>query len=133
MHPPEQLQRRHPRCGFVDQQHVAAEHLAVHVFKVTPQVALALAEGQAQQAHEDRQVVATARLYHQRLLDQHFQQFFKAWLVLRTGLTTLQLALEAGAERTEETREDRLDQGLLGTEMVVHRRQVDAGLAGDQP
>ncbi|MNT86200.1 hypothetical protein D3C72_2264610 [compost metagenome] len=94
---------------------------------------LALAEGQAQQPHEDRQVVAAARLYDQCLLNQHLEQLFKAWLLFRTGLTTLQLALEAGAERTEETREDRLDQGLLGTEMVVHRRQVDTGLAGDQP
>ncbi|MNS67020.1 hypothetical protein D3C72_1002530 [compost metagenome] len=133
MHAPEQLQRRDARSGLVDQQHVAAEHLAVHVFQVTPQVALALAEGQAQQAHEDRQVVVAARLHGQSLLDQHFQQLFEARLVLRLGLAPLQLTFEAGAERPEETREHCLDQGLLGAEVIVDRRQVDPGLAGNQP
>ncbi|MOA24739.1 hypothetical protein D3C78_1454310 [compost metagenome] len=133
MHAPEQLDRRNTRCGFVDQQHVAAEHLAVHVFQVTPQVALALAEGQAQQAHEDRQVIAAAWLHHQRLLNQHLQQLFKGGLLFGARLAALQLALKARAERPEEAREDRLNKGLLRTEVVVHRSQVDAGLAGDQP
>ncbi|MNI63692.1 hypothetical protein D3C73_1190890 [compost metagenome] len=94
---------------------------------------LALAEGQAQQAHEDRQVVVAAWLHHQCLLHEHFQQFFEAGLLFRLGLATLQLTFEAGAERPEEAREHCLDQGLLGAEVIVDRRQVDPGLAGNQP
>ncbi|MNC49398.1 hypothetical protein D3C75_985730 [compost metagenome] len=53
--------------------------------------------------------------------------------MLRLGLAPLQLTFEAGAERPEETGKDRLDQRLLGAEMVIDRRQVDPGLAGNQP
>ncbi|MNE95795.1 hypothetical protein D3C80_1939310 [compost metagenome] len=48
-------------------------------------------------------------------------------------MPTLQFALEALAERAEEAGEHRLDQRLLGAEVIVHRRQVDPGLAGNQP
>ncbi|MNS94175.1 hypothetical protein D3C72_1283860 [compost metagenome] len=93
---------------------------------------LALTERQPQQTHEDRQVVATARLHHQCLLDEDFQQLFECRLVFRLGLTPLQLFIEADAEWPEEPRENRLNQRLLRTEVIVHRRQVDTRLAGDQ-
>ncbi|MNF80103.1 hypothetical protein D3C81_1809600 [compost metagenome] len=132
MHAPEQLDRRNAWRGFVDQQHVATEHLAVHVFQITAQVALALAEREAEQAHEDRQVIAAAWLHHKGLLDEDFEQLFKRRLVFRLGLTALQLFIEADAERPEEARENRLNQRFFRAEVIVHRCQVDAGLAGDQ-
>ncbi|MCY1546102.1 hypothetical protein D9M68_820800 [compost metagenome] len=66
-------------------------------------MALALTEGQPQQTHENRQVVATARLHGQSLLDQQLKQLLKADLGIRLGLTAIQLALEATAERPEKT------------------------------
>ncbi|MNT81969.1 hypothetical protein D3C72_2216290 [compost metagenome] len=74
---------------------------------------LALTERQPQQTHEDGQVVAAARLHHQGLLDEDFQQLFEGRLDIRFGLTPLQLFVEADAERPEEPRENRLDQRLL--------------------
>ncbi|SST12163.1 Uncharacterised protein [Klebsiella pneumoniae] len=53
-------------------------------------------------------------------------------LGLGLGLATIQLLFQAGAEWPEEAREHRLDQRLLRTEVIIHRRQVDPGLAGDQ-
>jgi hypothetical protein len=121
------------RGRLVHQQHVATKYFAVHIFEVTSQVALALTERQAQQAHEDRQIVAAARLYHQGLLDEDFQQVFQARLILRLGLAPLQLTVEADAEWPQEAREHRLNQGFFRAEMIVHCCQVDPGLAGDKP
>nr|GFD56024.1 hypothetical protein [Tanacetum cinerariifolium] len=90
------------RRGLVHQQHVATENLAVHVFQVAPQVALALAERQAQQTHEDGQVIAAARLHHHGLFDEDFQQLLQAGLVLGPGAAPLQLAVQADAEGPEE-------------------------------
>ncbi len=94
-------------------QHVAPEHLAVHVFQITTQVTLTLAERQAQQAHEDRQIVTAARLHRERLLDQDFQQLLEAFLAVGLRFAPVQLTLETHTEGPEEAREDRLDQRLL--------------------
>lgn len=66
------------------------------------------------------------------MLDEDLQQFFEGRFVLGFGLTALQLFIETEAERPEKTREDRLNQRLLRSEVIVHRRQIDTGLAGDQ-
>ncbi|MNG22712.1 hypothetical protein D3C84_1072310 [compost metagenome] len=56
---------------------------------------LALTERQPQQTHENREIVAAAWLYHQGLLDENFEQFFKCRFVLGLGLTPLQLFIKA--------------------------------------
>nr|BFE90041.1 hypothetical protein GCM10020185_05770 [Pseudomonas brassicacearum subsp. brassicacearum] len=76
-------------------------------------MALTLTESKAQQAHENGKVVTAARLHDKGLLDQDFQEFFQGRLDVRLGLPALQLAIEAEAERPEEPREYRLDQGLF--------------------
>ncbi len=93
---------------------------------------LALAEGQTEQAHEDGQVIAAARLNGQGLLDQKLEQLLQGNLGFRLGLTAIKFLFQAGAERPEETREDRLNQRLLRTEVVIDGSQVDPGLAGDK-
>src|SRR3546814_9071518 len=89
MHAPKQLNRRNARGGLVDQEHVATEHFAVHVLQITPQVALALAECQAQQAHENGKVVTATWLHDKGLLDEDLQQLFQGWLDVWLGLTPL--------------------------------------------
>ena len=71
-------------------------------------------------------------VHHEGLLDEDFQQFFEGRLVLRLGLTALQLFIEAHAERPEKAREHGLDQRLFRAEVIIHRSQIDASLAGDQ-
>src|SRR5690606_15191103 len=95
-------------------------------------MALALAEGKPQQTHENRQVVAAARFYGQGLFNQYFQQFFERIRLTGHRLATIQLAFQAGTEAAEKAREDCLNQRLFRTEVIVHRRQVYACLAGDQ-
>ena len=53
--------RRHLRRSLVDQQHIAAEHLAVDFFQILAQVTLTLTEGQPEQTHEDGQIIAATR------------------------------------------------------------------------
>jgi len=56
-------------------------------------VALALAEGKAQEAHENRQVVTAARRYRKCLLDKDFQQFFETFLPVGLRFAFVQLTL----------------------------------------
>jgi len=72
---------------------------------------LALTERQTQQTHEDGQIVTAARLDHQRLLDEDFQEFFERRLVFRLGLTTLKLFIETDADRPEESHDRRNQRG----------------------
>src|SRR3546814_17500660 len=86
-------------------EHVATEHLAIHVFQIAAQVALALTERQAQQAHEDGQIIAAARFDRQGLLDEDFQQFLERVLLVGQCLASIQFTLETGTEwRSEERR-----------------------------
>ncbi|MNE96623.1 hypothetical protein D3C80_1948420 [compost metagenome] len=93
---------------------------------------LTLAESQTQQTHEYRQIVATTRLHGQRLVDQQLEQFLKAGFCLLLGLTSIQLAIEAAAKRTEKTRKNRLNQCFFRTKMIIHRCQIDPSLTGNQ-
>src|SRR3546814_12513349 len=94
-------------------EHVATEHLAIHVFQIAAQVALALTERQAQQAHEDGQIIAAARFDRQGLLDEDFQQFLERVLLVGQCLASIQFTLETGTEWPEKTREHPPDQRLL--------------------
>ncbi|MNN04502.1 hypothetical protein D3C81_1172310 [compost metagenome] len=128
MHPPEQLQRWNARHRLLQQLQVATKHLAVQAGKVVAQLALVLAHGHAEQAHEHPEVAAApADLQRQR--HQQFEQLLERG---RLALAALQLALEALAERPEKTDEYRLDQRVLGAEVIIDRRQVDPRLGGDQ-
>ena len=133
VHPPEQLHRRHVGHRPAQQGQEAAEHRAVMFAQPGTQVVLRLAVGLPGEAEEDHRPAWFVAVGAQRQPRGHGEQLLQGHFATAAGFAFqfLELGVQGLAERRQIALEHRLDQRFLGTEVVIDRRQIDAGPAGD--
>ena len=103
---------------------------AVVFVQVVTQVPLRLAVGLPGETKENGRALGVFRVGTQGQTKHDAEHIFRR--IRRAGrFHFIQLGTERRTERRQKAFEYRLYQRFLGTEMIVHRRQVDPGLAGD--
>ena len=130
LYAPEQFHGRHIRYGLLQMALQTGKDRAVVLVEIFAQVALWLTVRLPGKAEEDSGSLGVLGMCTQRQAEHNPQHIFGG-IGNAGGFHFIKLGVQRQAERRQEALEDGLNQGFLGTEMVIHRCQVHPGLAGN--
>ena len=130
LYAPEQFHGRYIRYGLLQMALQTGKDRAVVLVEIFAQVALWLTVRLPGKAEEDGGSLGVLGMCAQRQAEHNTQHIFGG-IGDAGGFHLVELGIQRQAKRCQKPFKNSLNQRFLGAEMVIHRRQIHPGLAGN--